>query len=313
MSHHTVMYTKPVYKIGRRAFLQSGTLFLAAGSLGATNWAFSQDSLQQDAGGTDSPVTLKIGLLTDVHHADKPPAGTRFYRESLRKLHEAAAQFKRENVSIVVELGDIVDKADSVDTELSYLTTVNQQYSRIAEDRHYVLGNHCVDTLTKAEFLETVGREQSYYSFDRGDYHFIVLDACFRTDGVPYGRQNSMWNDANIPSEELHWLRSDLQSTDKPTVIFAHQRLDVDGDLAVKNHAAVRDVLESSNKVRVVFQGHSHENDLKEMGGIHYCTLAAMVEGSGVDSNGYSVMNIHDNGLIRVDGFRRQLSHRWNG
>jgi hypothetical protein len=45
-----------------------------------------------------------------------------------------------------------------------------------------VLGNHCVYTLTKQEFLDAVEQPQSYHSFDAGPFHFVVLDACFTSD-----------------------------------------------------------------------------------------------------------------------------------
>ena len=64
-------------------------------------------------------------------------------------------------------------------------------------------------------------------------------------------------------------------------IVFAHQRLDVSNNHGVKTNSQVRSVLESSGKVLAVFQGHSHQNDVNEIGGIHYCTLVAMVEGSG--------------------------------
>ncbi|MFN9977156.1 MAG: alkaline phosphatase, partial [Phycisphaerae bacterium] len=66
-----------------------------------------------------------------------------------------------------------------------------------------------------------------------------------------------------------------------------------------------------SGKVLAVFQGHSHQNDLEEIGGIHYCTLVAMVEGSGVENNGYSLMEIEPTGTIRLTGFRTQKSYDW--
>ena len=94
----------------------------------------------------------------------------------------------------------------------------------LPRDRHHVLGNHCVDTLTKEEFLDRVGQERSFYSFDVGGYHFVVLDACFRSDGQPYGRKNFEWTDANIPAHEVEWLEADLASTSRPTIVFAHQR-----------------------------------------------------------------------------------------
>jgi hypothetical protein len=57
-----------------------------------------------------------------------------------------------------------------------------------------------VDTLHKDEFLGTVEQEKSYYSFDRGGFHFVVLDSCFRSDGQPHGRKNFQGTDANIPA-----------------------------------------------------------------------------------------------------------------
>ncbi len=290
-----------IIHLSRRALLQSGTLVLTAPTLGMSR-LFADDEASR----------LRVGLVTDLHFADKPPAGTRYYRETPGKLEEAARQFEQDRPTFLVELGDLIDAADSVDLEQSYLRTINREFSAICNDRHYVLGNHCVDTLTKEEFLAGVQQEKSYYSFDRGGIHFIVLDACFRSDGEPYGRKNSQWTDANIPAAELEWLGVDLMATDRPVIVFAHQRLDVTKSHSVKNHADVRKVLEASGKVLAVFQGHSHQNDLNEIAGIHYCTLVAMVEGSGNENNGYSFMDIEPGGTIRLTGFRKQQSHQWD-
>jgi len=93
--------------------------------------------------------------------------------------------------------------------------------------------------------------------------------------------------------------------------VFAHQRLDVQNDHGVKNCAQVRKVLEDSGKVLAVFQGHSHKNDLKDIVDIHYCTLVAMVEGMGPENNGYSVMDVFEDGTIRLTGFRKQAKYEW--
>ena len=200
--------TDQLRRLGRRAFLRNNTLLLATAATLNPSRLFADE-------GKD---TLKIGLVTDLHHADKPSAGTRHYRETIGKLSEAASQFEKDRVAFIVELGDLIDAADSVDTEQQYLRTINREFSAISKERHYVLGNHCVDTLTKAEFLNGVEQKESYYSFDRGNFHFVVLDACFRSDGEPYGRKNSRWNDANIPAAELEWLKADLKSTSKQTI-----------------------------------------------------------------------------------------------
>jgi predicted phosphodiesterase len=287
-------------RLGRRAFLKNGSLVLAATTLSPTRLSAE-----------DGESRLRVGLITDLHYADKAPAGTRHYRETLSKLEEAAQQFAQDKPAFVVELGDFIDAAESADVEQRYLKTINRQFSATAKDRHYVLGNHCVDTLRKAEFLGGVEQEASYYSFDRGGIHFVVLDSCFRSDGEPYGRKNFVWTDANIPASELEWLDGDLKANDKPVIVFAHQRLDVRNNHGVKNNADVREILEASGDVLAVFQGHSHQNDLKEIGGIHYCTLVAMVEGSGAENNGYSIMDIEPNGTIHLTGFRKQSSRDW--
>ncbi len=290
-------------QFGRRAFLKHGTLVLAAASLNSSTLLADDDA---------ASARLRVGLITDLHYADKPSRGSRHYRETLSKLEEAATDFEQNKPSFVVELGDLIDAAVSVAEEQRYLKTINREFSAICQERHYVLGNHCVDTLTKKEFLDGVEQEKSFYSFDRSGFHFVVLDSCFRADGVAYGRQNSRWDDANVPDSELEWLTGDLLANDKPVIVFAHQRLDVSNNHGVKNNAEVRKILESAGKVLAVFQGHSHQNDVKEIGGIHYCTLVAMVEGSGAENNGYSLMEIEPTGTIHLSGFRKQQSHKWD-
>lgn len=286
-------------QISRRAFVQGGTLAIAASAGVAPARLFASPREE----------TLRAGLITDLHYADKDPAGSRHYRETLPKIREAAQLFAERGIDFVLELGDLIDAAPSVDTELGYLATINREFREISPNRHYVLGNHCVDTLHKEEFLGEVGQEKSFYSFDTEQAHFVILDACFRSDGVAYGRRNFEWTDPNIPAGQLEWLKADLAETSKPVVVFVHQRLDVDNNHGIKNAAEVRKILEASDNVNVVFQGHSHKNDLKEIGGIHYCTLVAMVEGTGDESSGYSLLEIDESGTIRVEGFRNQAGY----
>lgn len=286
--------------LSRRAFLASGSL-LILGAAGSKLAAAAEQARPQ----------VRVGLITDLHHADKPASGSRHYRDTLAKLSEAAKQLSADKPDFTVELGDFIDAADAVETELGYLKQVHEVFSSIPGPKHHVLGNHCVDILTKDEFLTGVGKKESFYSFDVGSFHFVVLDSCFRGDGKPYGRKNSSWLDANIPGHELEWLRADLKATDRKVIVFAHQRLDDAKAHAVKNAPDVRNILEASKKVLAVFQGHSHKNDLQQISGIHYCTLVAMIEGAGLENNGYSTMDLLENGTIRVTGFRKQANYDW--
>lgn len=93
--------------LGRRAFLHNGTLLLVATATVETSLLFADEDKKR----------LRVGLITDLHHADKPSAGTRHHRETLGKLAEVATQFQKDKVSSVMELGDLIDAADSVETE----------------------------------------------------------------------------------------------------------------------------------------------------------------------------------------------------
>ena len=285
--------------LSRRAFLQNSTLCLAG--LGGGK-VLAADS--------DAKPLLRVGLMTDLHYADKPPTKTRFYREALAKLDEAVEVMNREKPALVIELGDFIDQADSVEKEIEWLKTMESHFARLSMPRHYVLGNHCVGTLTKQEFAANTKASGSFESFEAGGVTFLILDSCFRSDGTPYSRKNFDWKDTNVPKDELAWLESQLSKSSGPVIVLAHQRLDADKAHAVQNAAEVRSLLEKSGKVLGVFQGHSHKNDYQQIAGIHYTTLVAMVEGSGAENNGYTMLDVLADGSLRLNGFRKQLGRK---
>lgn len=285
----------------RRAFLHRQSLVLAG--LGAGRIL----AADQEA----SPL-FRAGLMTDLHYADKEPTKTRFYREALAKLDEAVDFMNREKPALVVELGDFIDQADSVEREIEWLKTMESHFAKLTMPRHYVLGNHCVGTLTKQEFAANTKAAGGHVAFEEKGVTFLILDACFREDGTPYERKNFNWQDANLPKAELEWLDSELKKAGGPLIVFAHQRLDMDKAHAVRNAAEVRALLEKSGKVLAVFQGHSHKNDYQQIEGIHYTTLVAMVEGSGMENSGYSLLDVMADGSLRLNGYRRQANRTLN-
>src|SRR4029078_6817199 len=135
---------------------------------------------------------------------------TRFYRETLTKLPEAIEKFNELKLDTIVELGDLIDEAPDAAGEIGHLKKIDAIFSQFKGDRYYVLGNHCVWTLTKEQFLENCGLKKPHYSFDKGEFHFVALDACYRQDGVAYGKKNAKFDDTFIPKEQLEWLRDDL-------------------------------------------------------------------------------------------------------
>lgn len=195
----------------RRAILQHGSLCLAG--LGGGNML---------AATADAKPLLRAGLMTDLHYADKEPTKKRFYREALAKLDEAVDVMNREKPARLLELGDFIDQADAVDLEIEWLKTMEARFARLSMPRHYVLRNHCVDTVTKQEFTAHTKAAGSFERFESGGITFLSLDSCFRSDGTPYSRKNFDWKDANLPASELAWLEEELGKAAGPVIVLAH-------------------------------------------------------------------------------------------
>lgn len=295
------------YTIGRRAFLRSA-FAVTAGPV-ATSLSYTCN-LTSSRGNR----SVRFGVVTDCHYADVDPAGTRFYRQSLDKLAECVDRMNAEKVDFLIELGDFKDQGGPPverDT-LAYLQEVETVFQRFCGPTYHVLGNHDVDSISKAQFLARVSNtridpSRSYYSFDVNGLHCVVLDANYRSDGMDYDHGDFDWTDTNIPAHELEWLRKDLAVAPGPAVVFIHQLLDGTDSVSVRNAQQVRAILEESGTVQVVFQGHHHEGRYRRINGIHYYTLRAVVEGQGADSNSYAIVEVADDPPIRIFGCRRAV------
>jgi 3',5'-cyclic AMP phosphodiesterase CpdA len=256
---------------------------------------------------------LRVGLFTDVHYARMPPDSGRYYADSLVKLAAAVDWLNAQSPDLVACLGDLIDSpADGdADLERGFLAEALAELSRLDCPLRFVLGNHDVWRLTKREFLARVNQEAAYFSLDLCGFHLIFLDACYRPDGREYAPGEFEWDASEIPEGERGWLAGDLASTDRPSVIFAHQRLDVPADdrHRVQSAAAVREILQASGKVRLVMQGHSHANERTDIEGIPFVTLRAMVLGEGLENNAAALLTLASDSLS-VLGFGEQVSWR---
>jgi predicted MPP superfamily phosphohydrolase len=261
------------------------------------------------------PGAVKFGIVSDCHYADTDTAGTRYYRHSLNKLIECIEVMNEQEADFLVELGDFKDQDSPPDEQktLSYLQAVESVFCKFEGPKYHVLGNHDLDSLSKAQFLiniENTGIDsgRSFYSFDFNGVHFIVLDANYKSDEADYDHGNFDWTDANIPPAELHWLRRDLATSRGAVIILIHQLLDGTGPHYVKNPAEVRRSLEQSGRVLAVFQGHRHDGGYSLIEGIHYYTLKAMVEGPGPENNSFAIVEVRPDMSIAVTGYCKAAS-----
>jgi len=294
--------------ITRRVFLRSTAASLAGLTVLPLSCALNSTSSAE-------LNTARFGIVTDCHYADTDTLGTRFYRESLDKLTECVTLMNAERVDFLIELGDIKDqnRPPVEQRTLSYLQIAEKVLQGFDGPTYHVLGNHDMDSISKIQFLRRVENTniefgRGYYSFDLNGLRCIVLDANYKADGTDYDHGNFDWTDANIPSEELDWLREDLAAAPGCVIVFIHQLLDGVGSVYVNNAADVRQILQASGKVLAVFQGHHHSGSYSNIAGIHYYTLKALVEGSGPENNSYAIAEVHPDGSITITGYRKALS-----
>ncbi len=292
--------------LDRRDFLRASAAALAALLVGARRLA---------AAAAPAAVGLRFGLVTDVHYADMDPHGKNFHRESLGKLREAVERLRADGAAFLAELGDFkhMQPGEPEARTLSHLIAIEREFRRFGGPTYHVLGNHDLDNLSKAQVLAQltntgIDAGRTSYAFTRGGVRFVVLDEEFTRDGRPYDHDNFDWRDTNVPPPERAWLRAELAAATTPVIVLVHQRLDGDGDLQVVNRAEIRAILEQSRRVLAVFQGHDHRGAYSRIGGIHYYTLRAMVEGSGPANNSYALVQVHPDLSLTVTGYRRAVS-----
>ncbi|HEY1010143.1 MAG TPA: metallophosphoesterase [Daejeonella sp.] len=262
---------------------------------------------------------MRFGILTDIHYAELTPRANRYYHEALSKTVECVEFMNQQKVEFLLENGDLKDQGKTVEETLRFLDTIESELQKFNGPLYHVLGNHDADNISKTQFLSRIkntgfSKPSAHYSFDRGSWHFIALDANYTSKGVSYDSGNFDWTDCHVPADQLEWLKKDLNKNNKPTIVFIHQQLD---DISYpiehrvhcpNNSAEVRTILEASGNVPLVFQGHYHNGGFNTINGINYYTLSSIVEGTGSQANSFAVVEIDETLNIQIKGYQKAVS-----
>jgi predicted phosphodiesterase len=258
-------------------------------------------------------MSLSLALITDLHFG---PAA--FHESKLRKLTHHAATLTREVLAqlhdercpdLLVNLGDDIED-ENRELDLARYSECQTILRSAKSELINVVGNHDTIHLNRDEIARIWGRQGPlFYSMDRGGFHLVILHTMERKD-----------IDVRIPSAQLEWLRTDLARTTLPVVIFMHHSAGEQdfhdsrwfrnaAHLAlVEERAQLREILEASGKVRVVFNGHVHRNHLDVIRGIPYVSVQSLIENLDDDAPGraaaaYARVTLDTNAIdVRVLG-----------
>ena len=236
---------------------------------------------------------MKLGIFTDSHYCGAEVlCQTRRPSLSLSKIREAMEAFREEKVDACICLGDMTDHART-DTKNDTTAYYRQAIDVIQSYRipfYFVPGNHDY-LMMKGSDLFTDGVQSPPYAISLGGYRLIFLDANFRSCGRRFDIAGEMWDDSNLPREQLEFLKNELEGASEECIIFVHENLDpfVEEHHVIKNAEEIRNIIKKSDKVKLVLQGHYHPGADHIIDGIAYVTLPAMCEG---EENSYRILTL---------------------
>ncbi len=268
---------------------------------------------------------IKIGMCSDVHLPTM--------HDSEYRINTFIDSMKIAKPDFIIELGDFGTPAE----KYAYLFDI---WDSFPGEKYHVIGNHEMDGgFSRQQAVQYRKMENSYYSFDKNQFHFIVLDGNDPID------ENSKGYKQFVGTKQADWLKEDLRKSKYPVVIFSHQGLvnysgGEDDEYGLENAVQIREILESHNKensktkVIACFNGHTHFDYAENINKIWYITINSMsYQWMGeeythirycteVDKNFrwikytaphkeplYTIVEISTEGTIRIDGKQTE----WEG
>jgi len=290
----------------RRNFIAK--LGLATAAIGAG----SLKSFAFPSSKTPMGKAIRIGWITDLHHG--------YIKDATQRLEAFLAEASKHTLDFILQGGDFCHPTE----EAKNFVRLWNQYDG---ERYHVLGNHDMDLGTKQQVMDLWGMKEKYYSFDKGNFHFIVLDCNYilkEKKYIDYAKSNYYIDQQNrdlINPEQIEWLKDDLAKTNKQTIIISHQAFDEIWDgWSVPNRHLVRKVIDDANnrtdfqKVIACFCGHHHVDDHSYINKVHYFQMNSAsyyYVGDGFGSDGskavykdplYAFVTIDPSGHIIIEG-----------
>jgi len=195
--------------------------------------------------------------ITDIH-LDALEEHRIFFEKALREINKI-------NPAFVIATGDLVFEAESatISQAKEWYDIYSDSIKNLDVPVFNMLGNHDVvgihykkDISNEPGYNKEMYRDYfgpTYYSFDWGSYHCIVLDPNELLDGNQFYK---------IPDYQIEWLRKDLSYRQgKPLLVFFHEPT-----ITWENRTELLNLL--NQHTTKIFSGHWHLDALLDSQGI---------------------------------------------
>ena len=285
----------------RRGVLAAGALLLSASSTAASS--------------PSSP--FRVVHLTDLHISPDPV--------SIQGVERALASSQGHKPDLLLLGGDII--LDGVDAPYGWAVRQWEVFRRVLNQASNLpveacLGNHDLwggqggagsqrDRMGgKAMALDYLGLKRSYRSFDRGGWHFVVLDSILATENGYTAR---------LEESQYQWLVKDLAGVPagRPILVLSHVPIaaicsffdgpnerpsgwHVSGTLMHTDARRLKDLFRHHN-IKLCLSGHIHLADVVRYLGVTYACSGAVSSGwwkgrNQEFGNGYAIVDLYPDG-----------------
>jgi len=248
--------------------------------------------------------TISIALISDIHLGElveHRPGG-----EAAGILSALVNKLNNEiHPDIVVELGDRINNA-SVIADTANEMEVNSLLGALNMPRYMVLGNHDIHYIGKAKNLEIFSLKAPYRVDFFNGFKLMFIDTVDPVIGECGG---------HVSSEQLAWLRLELENDDLPKVIFGHHALAAQhqggnplfkalpGQQYVQNRKEVLEIIKQGKNVLTYINGHVHWFYFLAGQGIPFISAPSILETWTQTSQAaghYCIVTISTHGAIQA-------------
>ena len=207
----------------------------------------------------------RVYFLGDMHLADR----TNDLNQFDNCMKEVKADIMDDDVkSYVITLGDMTWDLYWYSRKYyfpQYLKSVNYYFKNAAKQVQFfhTIGNHDHDMCKDGDFNTVIEYVKdiapTYYSFNIGDVHYIVLDdiLCTNVGGAASAKPERSYK-SEVTDEQLKWLAKDLSFVSKTTPVIVTSHAPVYAKETVKNVNAVTTYyLKNSGTLISKFNGYN--------------------------------------------------------
>ncbi len=240
----------------------------------------------------DNTDYVVIGLA-DMHVANIRDTPRQFTERFIPDVNATIAGYKAQGKDVYcISLGDETHDLYWYDYNLA-LGAAKPYFEMIDAPLFHCMGNHDNDPYYPGDFIaENTWRNEigpSYYSFNIGNIHYVVLDnIVYRNEGASIGTLGDRSYDERITDNQIEWLKKDLAMVPKttPLVVCMHCRYFKKAILSgssqvtsvgysLENYGDLKPCLNTYSNVTIL-TGHAHTNSSTELKPIREYNIGAV-------------------------------------